>query len=461
MIVNQTPYPISFEMKTAQALTCRYGEVGRQYKFIADIDLTGLSANLQVIKPDGTFVIEDASVVVTEDEQYIVVEIPLQATVVKGVCRYDINLYEDEDLMLYTAEGPLWVDDQLITEDMIESVAEVYGLRFPQDFLTVENLVDIVNYVKAQIVNDEAIAEDTTWSSQKIEQEISGVTPDIDVSKTVTGNPIEFSDGADAPLVKCVTQITGYQEGSGTPSPDNIRPIVAYSTGTIEVEDGDGNTTTHTTTYPSAIYRGSEDVVEGEVVTEWGVIASYSGETLPGEWISDRDEYAPGTTPTTGAQVAYELATPTTSSVTPTNLPIKSLSGYTHIESSTGDMNLEYLKQTYDPLAELIERSSIHVYSTEEKIVGKWIDGSPVYEMTVDKHLNPVLMYAYSWYVFDTLMDSIKIIDAFGIDVNNGIIKSCYPIVADFDNGDISVMHLRNGVQIAMGYVTIRYIKTS
>ena len=37
-------------------------------------------------------------------------------------------------------------------------------------------------------------------------------------------------------------------------------------------------------------------------------IRSYNGETLPGVWISDRDEYVPDTTPTTGALVVYELA---------------------------------------------------------------------------------------------------------------------------------------------------------
>ena len=113
--------------------------------------------------------------------------------------------------------------------------------------------------------------------------------------------------------------------------------------------------TTHTTTYPSAIYRGSEDVVNGTATTEWGMIASYAGETLPGQWISDRDEYAPGTTPTTGAQVAYELATPTTSSVTPTNLPIKSLSGYNHIESSTGDMVVDYITEGYQNFVDTVE----------------------------------------------------------------------------------------------------------
>ena len=62
-----------------------------------------------------------------------------------------------------------------------------------------------------------------------------GGSPFPPVIKRVTGNPIEFSDGADAPLVKCVTAIQGYQEGTGTPSPENVRPIHAYMENTISV----------------------------------------------------------------------------------------------------------------------------------------------------------------------------------------------------------------------------------
>ena len=61
---------------------------------------------------------------------------------------------------------------------------------------------------------------------------------------------------------------------------------------------------------PETVYGGSVDVVTGVGSKTWGFIASYNGEALPGEWISDRDVYASGTTPTTGAQVAYKLATP-------------------------------------------------------------------------------------------------------------------------------------------------------
>lgn len=44
----------------------------------------------------------------------------------------------------------------------------------------------------------------------------------------------------------------------------------------------------------------------GQVFSQWSYIASYNGETLSGEWVSDRDEYQAGTTPTIGAEVAYE-----------------------------------------------------------------------------------------------------------------------------------------------------------
>ena len=68
--------------------------------------------------------------------------------------------------------------------------------------------------------------------------------------------------------------------------------------------------TTATLTLPETIYGGTVDAVTGVGSKTWDYIASYNGESLPGEWISDRDVYAPGTTPTTGAQVAYKLATP-------------------------------------------------------------------------------------------------------------------------------------------------------
>lgn len=61
------------------------------------------------------------------------------------------------------------------------------------------------------------------------------------------------------------------------------------------------------------IYGGTVTLNEDgsvDVVSTMGNIASYTGETLPGAWISSMDVYAEGATPTTGAQVVYELAEP-------------------------------------------------------------------------------------------------------------------------------------------------------
>ena len=82
---------------------------------------------------------------------------------------------------------------------------------------------------------------------------------------------------------------------------------------------------TNTLTLPETVYGGTLDVESGVVTVEYGHIASYAGEPLPGEWISDRDVYAPDATPTTGAQVAYKLAEPRTIQLTPQQ--ITALSG--------------------------------------------------------------------------------------------------------------------------------------
>ena len=80
-------------------------------------------------------------------------------------------------------------------------------------------------------------------------------------------------------------------------------------------------------------------MVSGVLTVTHGNIASYNGETLPSTWISDRDVYASGTTPTTGAQVVYELATPQTYQLTPQQIDL--LLGTNHLWSD-GEITVEY-----------------------------------------------------------------------------------------------------------------------
>ena len=69
--------------------------------------------------------------------------------------------------------------------------------------------------------------------------------------------------------------------------------------------------TEYTITVPAAAgdqYGFSYNPIEGKLYSSTGHIDAYNGETLPGIWWSDRDTYAEGTTPTTGAEVIYKLA---------------------------------------------------------------------------------------------------------------------------------------------------------
>ncbi len=63
-------------------------------------------------------------------------------------------------------------------------------------------------------------------------------------------------------------------------------------------------------TLPETVYGGEVDAVSGDGKRTYGIIDNYAGETIPGEWISDRDVYIAGKNPTVGAQVAYKLAEP-------------------------------------------------------------------------------------------------------------------------------------------------------
>ncbi|MBR4703227.1 MAG: hypothetical protein IKO91_05225 [Oscillospiraceae bacterium] len=88
------------------------------------------------------------------------------------------------------------------------------------------------------------------------------------------------------------------------------------------------------------VYGGTLDVNTGLLTVTRGQIASYAGETLPGDWISDRDVYAAGTSPSTGAQVVYELAEPITYQLTPTE--VRTLYGENNLWADTGDVTAEY-----------------------------------------------------------------------------------------------------------------------
>lgn len=117
----------------------------------------------------------------------------------------------------------------------------------------------------------------------------------------------------------------------------NVSPTTSAEDGTtytIQFKDGDN---------PLTVYGGTLDVTSGELTVTDAYIASYNAETLPSTWISDRDVYAEGTAPTTGAEVVYKLANSVTYHLTP--VQIRTLVGNNNIWTGTGDIiNGEYFK---------------------------------------------------------------------------------------------------------------------
>lgn len=120
----------------------------------------------------------------------------------------------------------------------------------------------------------------------------------------------------------------------------NICPISGWTECKVYVSptQNSQDATVYTVDLDGTRYGGTLDVLAGKLTVTDGYIASYNGETLPSTWISDRDVYAAGTTPTTNAEVVYKLASPFEIDLTETEVEL--LTGTNNIWSDTGDVTV-------------------------------------------------------------------------------------------------------------------------
>ena len=133
----------------------------------------------------------------------------------------------------------------------------------------------------------------------------SGITPDYgylmngrfekDMIKTLyhlntlSGNPITW-EASDTEYLFPVISLEPKQEGSGDPSPENVRPISGYDSVTVTQSKDEAQVKQITLTLPETIYGGTVDAVTGvgektwectefDGTEEWlGVSASYGYE---------------------------------------------------------------------------------------------------------------------------------------------------------------------------------------
>lgn len=100
------------------------------------------------------------------------------------------------------------------------------------------------------------------------------------------------------------------------------------------------NGITQTVNLGSTYYGGELDALNGRLKVTHGYIASYNGETINEPWISSLDDYAPNTSPTTGAEVVYPLTTPYYVAVN--DIAIKTLKGINNVYNDCDNTSVTY-----------------------------------------------------------------------------------------------------------------------
>lgn len=144
---------------------------------------------------------------------------------------------------------------------------------------------------------------------------------------------------------KAAIRILVYQEGSTAEALLALNyQLEVGSTATAYTPYAGDTYTVDWSSEAGTVYGGSIDLTTGVLTVTHVEIAAYAGETLPGGWISDRDVYSAGATPTTGAQVVYELATPQTYQLDP--VEVRTLLGDNNIYADTGAVDVAYRADT-------------------------------------------------------------------------------------------------------------------
>ena len=130
----------------------------------------------------------------------------------------------------------------------------------PQDYTAAVGEIDTLKKSKAEI--DDTAIDGDTWSSKHI---VDMLCPKIEKS----GTPVQMDGLVEGYPLGVTASWTPTQEGSGDPSPENIRPIKGRDSVRVERREDD---LAYTLTLPSTVYGGEVDAVRGEGQREWRCI---------------------------------------------------------------------------------------------------------------------------------------------------------------------------------------------
>lgn len=165
----------------------------------------------------------------------------------------------------------------------IPSDAEGLSYDNTDSGLTADNVQSAIDEIVTDIpTTAEAIGYDNTDSGltaddvQGAIDELADEKVDktgVDVKTNTTG---QFNTITGGILNSCVINLEPVQSGSGTPSPDNVRPITGHSSVEVDVTDADSNTTQYTISLGQTVYGGTLDAVSG-VLTVTHELVTYNG----------------------------------------------------------------------------------------------------------------------------------------------------------------------------------------
>ena len=85
---------------------------------------------------------------------------------------------------------------------------------------------------QARLAADNSIGEQITALDEKTEADAALIQ---NPTETLSGALCSFTDGANMPMVACSAEIVPKQSGTGTPSPDNVRPISGWESVNVDV----------------------------------------------------------------------------------------------------------------------------------------------------------------------------------------------------------------------------------
>lgn len=168
---------------------------------------------------------------------------------------YTINNYDGNiELEIISTNGTIYYSEGVVQQGRSIDIgnSDLYfngELRIPKN-------ITVSDSIAKPMIRPYVVTSPTFEPYAKSNQQL---THDLSTSLTATGNPLTI-ESSESNLVECTAEVEAVQEGSGDPSPENIRPIIGQTEIVIEdVGKNLLNNTATTTTTGGVTYTVNQD----------------------------------------------------------------------------------------------------------------------------------------------------------------------------------------------------------